>query len=273
MNVVSRCRCFSIFMGLFLALLVFSCSHKDSPTGPDDTDGMVFIEAGREFMMGSENGDEDEKPVHRVYLDDFYMDACEVSNARFCIFLNEQGNQSGGGVEWLDMESGYCRIMKQDGLYVPREGYENHPVVEVTWYGAEAYTAWAGKRLPTEAEWEYAARGGLEGEDYPWGEGINSKYANYNGRNDGTMPVENYPPNGYGLYQMAGNVQEWCADWYEDNYYRKSPYENPQGPGTGIGRVLRGGAWNHWETFLRCADRREEIPGWSGNHVGFRCAR
>ena len=273
MDIYYKHRFRILWMCWFIIPVFFTCSHKDSPTGPDENSDMVLIEAGLEFMMGSEDGDEDEQPVHRVYLDAFYMDQYEVSNAQFCDFLNDQGNQEEGGTEWLDIIADNCRIKKQEGKYVPREGYETHPVVEVNWYGAAAYAAWAGKRLPTEAEWEYAARGGLEGNAYPWGDTINQKYANYNGNIGDTAPVNGYPVNGYGLHHMAGNVREWCADWYDSGYYRYKVYENPEGPSDGTAKVLRGGGWQDWETWLRCADRRKDSPVYGDYNIGFRCAR
>jgi len=265
---------FLAFLAILTILLFVSCGSDDSPTKPDEEDdSMVLIKAGKEFMMGSTNGGSDEKPVHKVYLDDFYMDKYEVTSTQYCQFLNEKGNQSEGGATWLNITDFNCRIRKQDGKYVPETGYENHPVGLITWYGAAAYAEWAGKRLPTEAEWEYAARGGLERQEYPWGDSINNTMANYNNNVGDSTPVGKYPANGYGLYDMGGNVYEWCADWYDAGYYTNSPYENPVGPERGDYRVMRGGCWISASGNLRCADRSGEIPKNSHLVIGFRCAR
>ena len=261
---------------IFFVLSLVSCSNNNSPTEPGENyDDMVLITGGKVFLMGSNDGDSDEQPVHEVYLDDFYMDKYEVTNTQYCQFLNEKGNQEEGEVTWLDIEDDDCRIKKQEGKYVPRSGYENHPVIEVTWYGARAYAEWAGKRLPTEAEWEYAARGGLAGQKYPWGNSIDSSMANYGENIGDTTPVGNYSANGYGLYDMAGNVWEWCADWFDDNYYTNSSYENPTGPSSGAFRVLRGGSWRSGaDGGVRCADRSSGVyPYGSGYSHGFRCVR
>lgn len=250
---------------------------------------MVKIPAG-EFLMGSNNGDSDERPVHKVYLDAYYIDKYEVTNTQFSQFLNEKGNQIEGGVEWLDIDARHCLIEYKNGKYQPKPGYENHAVIYVTWYGARAYARWAGKSLPSEAEWEKAARGSLVGKRYPWGDrdpdGSQCNFADKNtpyswsdkAADDGyshTAPVGSYPPNGYGLYDMAGNVWEWCSDWYDETYYSRSPYKNPQGPNNGSSRVHRGGCWVDSARDLRCASRSYcgtpdvacDCP------LGFRCAK
>jgi formylglycine-generating enzyme required for sulfatase activity len=230
---------------------------------------MVYIPAGW-FTMGSNHGDSDEKPVHQVYLDAFYISKYEITNSQYCVFLNEVGNQSEGGATWLDINDSDCKILYKDGKYVPKKGYEKHPVVEVSWYGARAYCQWAGGRLPTEAEWEKAARGGLEGKKYPWGDIIDSSKANYNNNVGDTTKVGSYPPNNYGLYDMAGNVWEWCNDWYDSNYYNNSPTNNPQGPSSGTYRVIRGGGFCNVANYCRCAFRYSGSPRNSGTILGFR---
>lgn len=219
--------------------------------------GMVLIPAGP-FLMGDSfsEGSQDELPVHEVYLDDFYMDAYEVTNAQY--------------KEFVDAEEYHAPKNWSGGTYPA--GMGNHPVICVSWSDAAEYAQWAGKRLPTEAEWEKAARGGLVGKRYPWGDSISSADANYDNNIGYTTPVGNYPPNGYGLYDVAGNVLEWCQDWYSDTYYETSPPANPQGPGSGYDRVLRGGYWDNNASALRVACRGGASPDGMYNNVGFRCA-
>ena len=222
--------------------------------------------------MGSNDGDSDEKPIHKVYVDDFYIGKYEVTNEQFCKFLNEKGNQREGGVTWLNITSQYCKIVKQSGRYVPVSGYANHPVIEVTWYGARAYCKWAGGRLPTEAEWEYAARGGNKSKGYKYSGSNNvESVAWYRGNSGGrTHPVGTKQPNELGLYDMSGNVWEWCSDWFGSDYYSKSPYENPTGLSSGWARVLRGGSWYLTANICRVALRRRNGPDNSSSTDGFR---
>ncbi|MBM3236375.1 formylglycine-generating enzyme family protein [Candidatus Poribacteria bacterium] len=259
--------------------------------------GMVLIPAG-EFEMGDNfnEGNDDERPVHTVYLDAFYIDKYEVTNAQYAEFLNAYGkNADAAGHRLLCINFVSSLIEKMGNIYKPKAGYENHPVVTVSWYGAAAYAQFYGKRLPTEAEWEKAARGGLVGKRYPWGDDISHDDANYweIGREWYTSPVGSFPPNGYGLYDMAGNVWEWCADEYDSGYYSKSPKNNPKGPCVAVmfkntvmfknnyqdftnvdtWRVLRGGAWNNNPNVLRCANRDSSGPSNAHRNVGFRCSR
>ncbi|MFH1008969.1 MAG: SUMF1/EgtB/PvdO family nonheme iron enzyme [Candidatus Latescibacterota bacterium] len=249
---------------------------------------MALIPAGF-FEMGDafNEGNSYERPVHTVYVDAFYMDVCEVTNAQYCVFLNELGNQTEGGVTWLDIGRSDCLITQSGDQFVPESGYEDHPVIEVRWFGASAYAEWAGKRLPTEAEWEKAARGGLEGKRYPWGDedpaGGKCNYWEYSGpltsqmwnlySGRGTLPVGSFEPNGYGLCDMAGNVWEWCNDWFDSGYYSNSPENNPTGAASGTSRVLRGGSWVNSALNMRCADRTICDPTISYNGIGFRCVR
>jgi len=200
----------------------------------------------------------DETPRHTVYLDAFYIDKYEVTNALYKKFMDATGHEA----PYFWNSSNY--------------NDPNQPVVCVTWEDAKAYAEWAGKRLPTEAEWEKAARGGLVGKKYPWGDNITHDDANYfgTGGKDGwecTAPVGSFAPNGYGLYDMAGNVWEWCADWYDSGYYAKSPGENPTGPSSGVYRVLRGGPWYLNASYLRVALRYNLDPTATYDNLGFRC--
>jgi formylglycine-generating enzyme required for sulfatase activity/tRNA A-37 threonylcarbamoyl transferase component Bud32 len=245
-------------------------TNTPTPSAPLD---MVHVPAG-EFIMGSDEGAGDEQPVHTVYLDAFYIDETEVTNAQFAQFLNEQGNQEEGGVTWLDIGNENCLITESGGQYQPKSGYSDHPVIEVSWYGANAYCQWAGKRLPTEAEWEKAARGTDE-RTYPWGEGIDCDHAQYSECGGRTVPVGSKPKgvSPYGALDMAGNVWEWVADWYDSGYYALSPENRPEGPASGGGRVIRGGSWLNDGAIVRAAHRDWFDPVVAYYLVGFRCAR
>jgi len=266
-----------------------------------DSAPMILIPAG-EFQMGSNDGAGDEKPAHTVYTDAFCIDVYEVTNAQYARFLNEYKAKIGlrgvltdsDGNKLMNIDSKHIPvenvpINKVGDTYIPKTGYENHPVNFVSWYGAVAYAKHYGKRLPTEAEWERAARDGLMGKQYPWGDippdgafcnfadrstisGRNSEWSHrkaYDGHHY-TAPVGSYMPNGYGLHDMAGNVWEWCADWY--GYYPNSYEKNPTGPDSGAARILRGGSWNNTPKHLRVAYRYSRKPTITIPYVGFRCA-
>ncbi len=229
-------------------------------TGKDGTP-MVLIPAGQ-FQMGSDEGEGNEKPVHTVYLDAFYMDIYTVTNAQYQKFCKLTGRSPQG--HWSQGLSGF--------------GQPNQPVMGLAWQTAVEYCQWAGKRLPTEAEWEKAARGGLERKKYPWGdEPPDETKANSDRHVEHPTPVGSYPPNGYGLHDMAGNVEEWCYDWYRPDYYQKSPKRNPQGPASGFHsrRVVRGGDWIDIAKRIRCANRKGANPKPRGIifNYGFRCVQ
>jgi sulfatase modifying factor 1 len=252
---------------------------------------MVLIPAGA-FIMGSpEKSDlpEDEKPSHMVYIDNFYMDIFEVTNKEFAEFLNTVKPDEATRKSWIVLRSDLkteerkewwpAEIVYEDGIYKPVKGFERHPVNSVSWYAADAYCRWLGKRLPTEAEWEKAARGGLKGKLYPWGDAypttgiIYNKVWIDNAFPVPTSPVGNYHPNGYGLYDMAGNVAEWVNDWYDPDYYKRSPKDNPQGPSSGREKVIRGGSWAGGAQSLRVSARGHAQPDSMPSGVGFRCVR
>jgi formylglycine-generating enzyme required for sulfatase activity len=260
-----------ITLSLFCLIVLTAASRSE-----ETPQGMVYVPAG-EFRMGG-NGAEDENPVHTVYLDAFYMDETEVTVGQFSEFLNEMGNQEEGGVPWLNVEDLHAKTRVVDGRFVPFEGFEDYPIMMVSWYGARAYSDWAEKRLPTEAEWEKAARGGIEESPYPWGEEESYEHGNVYGmsgadRWEKTSPVKSFPPNGYGLYDMAGNAWEWCADWYDPAYYERSPEKNPKGPKEGTYKVLRGGSWISKLDFCRVGKRFRYYPEFRNFNFGFRCAR
>ncbi len=257
---------------------------QESPAPPE---GMVLIPAG-EFEMGSNDADSywDKPHIHTVYVDAFYMDTHEVTNADFQRFVlaNPQWQKS----RIPDNLHGGNYLRHWDDFNNYPAGKANHPVVWVSWYGAVAYAKWAGKRLPTEAEWEKAARGGKSGLKYPWGNTISHTHANYGNNVGGTTAVGAYPANGYGLYDMAGNVYEWCLDAYDGNFYVRSPARNPVSDVNTLSniflilnnytqikmsRVFRGGNCYDTAQDVRVAHRNAYSPPASNSGLGFRCAR
>jgi len=300
---------------------------------PYEPPPMVLVPEG-EYEMGDhpEVGDADERPVHHVYINSFYMDVFEVTNKEYCKYLNSAINQTpplievsgevvyqagtGTSYPYCDTDS-YSRIRFDNGIFtVITSDKEDHPMVMVTWHGAVAYANWrsvqegltpsydlenwecnftaCSYRLPTEAEWEKAARGGEHNPYYmyPWGDTVNGSMANYWHSNDPyevgdypwTTPVGYYDgnqiingtqqgddmANGYGLYDMAGNVWEWCNDWYDEDYYDISPYDNPKGPLNGTYIVVRGGCWGSYDDHLRCACRSNNSYSNIAYKIGFR---
>jgi len=264
---------------------------QPNPTRIRQKDGakMILIPAG-EFKMGSNDGSDDEKPVHTVYLDAYYIDACEVTNAQYRKFVEATGHREPEGY-------GYVNGKWQEGFkpWSDRNfNNPNQPVVCVSWEDAKAYAEWAGASLPTEAQWEKAARGDLVGKKYVWGDEfppsalvgnfadesakrVFTNWAVIEGYDDGyahTAPVGSFPANGYGLFDMAGNVWEWCLDAYEKDYYSRSPKRNPVNNNlTNVNsRVLRGGPWSSSNPdYLRCACRLRFERTFRFATLGFRC--
>ncbi len=231
---------------------------------------MVVISGGS-FERGSNKGGRDEMPRHQVTLDPYAIDIHPVTNEQFGRFLDEMGGEKDHNNNDI-IRLRESRIKRLSGKITIESGYNRHPVVGVTWYGATAYAKWIGKRLPTEAEWEVAAAGGLIDCIYPTGKDIDRTQANY--FSSDTTPVLSYPANGYGLYDMAGNVYQWCSDWYDYHYYNLSVQEphNPKGPHQGVYRVLRGGCWKSLKEDLRTSHRHRNNPGTMNGTYGFRCA-
>lgn len=212
---------------------------------------MVLVPGGS-YAMGADSGFPDQQPRHEVVLDPFYMDIHEVTNKQYQKFLHDTGHRT-------------------PDFWFPDIDRPEEPVVGVSWRDAAAYAAWAGKRLPTEAEWEYAAWGGRMEHAYPWGELFDKDYANVG--SFGIAPVKSFRPNQYGLYDMIGNVWEWCSDWYGEEYYVESPRENPQGPSGGKYKVLRGWAWYCVPDQVKVTKRHNSHPSSTSYSYGFRCVK
>ena len=239
----------AIVLLCFYEITILAADKKDSVTRDDVS--MVLVPGGK-YSMGTEDGDPDETPVHEVYVDSFYIDVQEVTIGQYKIFMEAKGHQ-------------------KPAYWQPELDRPDDPVVGLSWQEAVAYASWAGKRLPTEAEWGYAARGGRMQGKYPWGDTPDMSYANF--KSFGILPVKSLKPNGYGIYDMIGNVWEWCSDWYDSDYYRVSPGKNPQGPVRGTYKVLRGGAWYCDEKEARVTNRFFALPDNKSYNIGFRCVK
>jgi formylglycine-generating enzyme required for sulfatase activity len=276
---------------------------------------MVELPGGT-FRMGTADRwtypDDGEGPVHAVTLSPFRIDATAVTNVRFAEFVGATGYRTDAErLGWAFVFAGllpdefeptrgvaaapwWRQVYGADWAHPegPQSNVDergDHPVVQVSWQDAVAYCAWAGTRLPTEAEWEHAARGGLEGAAFPWGDDLEpagehrmnvwqGAFPPENTLADGylgTAPVDAFPPNGFGLYNMTGNVWEWCADWYDPGYYARSPAEDPTGPTAGTVRVMRGGSYLCHASYCnryRVGARSGNGPDSSVGNLGFRCA-
>jgi serine/threonine-protein kinase len=251
-----------------------------------DSIAMAYVPEGK-FLMGSEDGAPNEKPVREVYLDSFWIDKTEVTNTMFAQFLNEMGNQTEKGKNWLDNSDEDARISQVGSVWQADPGYADHPAVEVSWYGARAYCKWVGRYLPTEAQWEKAARG-TNGNLYPWGNTFDSNFLNLDDDDDYTInctsngcdgydrtsPVGSFPggTSPYGVLDMAGNVWEWVRDWYSSGYYENSPTSNPENLIYSGVKTLRGGSWRDNERTVCSAYRLSNNPISTNHHIGFRCA-
>jgi formylglycine-generating enzyme required for sulfatase activity len=222
---------------------------------------MVSIPGGW-FSMGCDAGRDDEKPVHRVWVDSFEIAAIQTTRAEYGRFLAATGRPA--PPDWDD----------------PRFQNPDQPVVGTSWHDAVSFCDWLGSifgdrfRLPTEAEWERAARGGVEGALYAWGDAPPETLPDYAARwREGPEPAGRYAPNAYGLFDMGDNVHEWCADWYDARYYEHSPARNPLGPRTGGRKASRGGSWRHHIKVSRCSARSSIPPEFKYADYGFRVAR
>jgi formylglycine-generating enzyme len=278
-------------------------------------DGMVHIPGGT-FPMGNPRDDgypaDGEGPVHAVTLDPFWMDATAVTNARFATFVDATGYRTEAeSFGWSfvfhaflpeDLRNAPAPVdtpwwrqvfgadwRHPEGPHSDIAGRLDHPVVHISWNDAQAFCAWSGTRLPTEAEWEFAARGGREGDPFPWGGEMEpdgehrmnvwqGEFPVHNTMADGfagTAPVSSYEPNAYGLSNMTGNVWEWCADWFSPNAYRRGAATNPIGPDRGSARVMRGGSYLCHASYCnryRVDARSSNTPDSSTGNLGFRTA-
>ncbi|MFC2028790.1 SUMF1/EgtB/PvdO family nonheme iron enzyme [Chloroflexota bacterium] len=248
-----------------IVLVIQSIKPKLGTTKTRKADGMVeiYIPEG-EFSMGSNFGDPDEKPVHKVTLDAFWIDKTEVTNQMY-----QECVDAGVCNEPTDTSS----VTNNNYFFNPN--FANYPVIYVTWYDAVDYCEWVGARLPTEAEWEKAARGD-DARDYPWGNLTPTRnLANFDNNLGDTSEVGSYPEGAspYGVLDMAGNAYEWVNDRYDADYYEVSPLENPMGSNSGTRRVLRSASFNTSETTIRASNRGSYPPDTTGDDDGFRCAR
>ncbi len=280
-------------LALVLCLLALQgCGEKRAAP----REGMVFVEGGA-FAMGAAGEMPEEAPVHRVEVKSFWIDAREVTVAEFARFVaatnyrTEAERFGWSGV--FDVKTGeWTRVDGADWRHPEgpqSRAKDEEPVCQVSWNDAAAYAQWAGKRLPTEAEWEYAARGGLAGKRYAWGDELRpggrpaanwwqGRFPEADTGEDGfkgRAPVASFAPNNHGLYDVGGNLWEWCADWFDEGYYARSPAANPPGPDAGEERVIRGGSWMCSENFCsnyRVSARSRATPDTGLNNLGFRCA-
>ncbi len=255
-----------------LALMIGCGPGRHNVLEPDDNTGdslgvMVYVPASA-FRMGSQTGlfDRNESPIHNVELSGYYISKYEITNEEYAKFLND--TVFGGSTHYdVDME-----IVRQGTIYRAKATYEKYPVRFVRWIDAFTYAQWTGGRLPTEAEWEKAARGDRDERIFPWGNTISPGQANFGNAWGGLWKVGTASGRSpYGCCDMAGNVWEWVSDWYDQYYYSTSPTHNPTGPATGDLRVVRGGSYLNTELEARCAKRIGVEPDMRFQDVGFRC--
>lgn len=284
-----------VVAAISMTALAFS-SEPEAPAPP----GMVLIPAGS-FPMGDAKGLEQERPVHEVEVGAFYMDTHEVTREEFGRFVESTGyvtdaEKGDGGYIWNgeDWEQTKGINWRHDPFGKPNKAEdENHPVTQLSWNDANAYAKWAGKRLPTEAEWEYAARGGTMAFRYAWGDEplgeevvanvsderfvkIVTTWPYTKGYDDGyefSAPVGSFAPNTLGLYDMAGNAWEYCADYFDENYYSRSPKQNPRNDEPNPRRSMRGNSWDARPGLMRASRRTSDLQANSYVDTGFRCVK
>ena len=266
-------RLFCLIVSITLLVVFSGCSKDDNPAGPSNNApaGMVLVPAGS-YSMGADYWAPYSLPIHTVNVPAFYMDIYEVTNAQYKAFCDSTSRT-------YPLDPGFPGLTN----YFTDSAYANYPVVNVDWNDARAYAAWADKRLPTEAEWERAAKGNIDNRMYPWGNTWVATNANVGGGNAdsftyNTSPVGHYP-NGIspaGCYDMAGNVWEWCEDDWHDSYNTAGRPDNGSAwidSPRGSSRILRGGSWYLNYTYAQCAYRRSNDPANRNDRLGFRCSR
>jgi formylglycine-generating enzyme required for sulfatase activity len=271
----------SFFVLIILILVLASCNKSD-----DEKPGRVKINyipvQGGSFLMGNEKGETDEKPVHQVKLNDYKISRTEVTTDQFIVFLNAiKCNSDGsftdseyGKVDYINIASSAIEYNGTDFVFKGNSyaATADCPAFYVTWHGANAFCKWAGGRLPSEAEWEFAARGGINSQRFTYsGSNIVGDVAWLYNNSDYTKPVGTNKANELGIYDMSGNVWEWCSDWY--NSYSEAAQTNPTGPTSGSEKVFRGGGWFNLAYFCRVSTRARQQPNLSSNGIGFRVAQ
>jgi formylglycine-generating enzyme len=260
-NIIIVVTVFSILCFAFIGCVEKQVAEGDTKQVDEEiVEAEMILLAGGEFIMGGDTASE-YWPSHKVYLDSFYIDKYEVTNAQYFQFCQETEHKL---PEFWGMNE-----------YHSGMDYPNHPVMGVSWRDAGAFAEWVGKRLPTEAEWEYSARGGSNSIVYPYGNDPDTTKANFafEGVMRGTQNVGSYEPNAYDLHDMSGNVSEWVSDIYDGYYYKDSEYKNPQGPEKGRFRGFRGGGWHTGPGCVKVYFRNALPSNWVDFNVGFRCAK
>ncbi len=281
-----------------------------------NTEEMIYLEGGS-FLMGTNSKEafpaDGEGPIRKVTVSSFYIDPCTVTNGQFSEFIEATGYQTEAetygwsfvfnsllseetsrSVQQVAASTPWWAVVEGASWKHPEgpdstiEDRLDYPVIHVSWNDATAYCNWAGKRLPTEAEWEFAARGGLEQKEFPWGDELTPNGEHYcniwqgefpkkNVKEDGyegPAPAKSFPPNGYGLYNVAGNVWEWCNDWFSRSIHSRGGKDNPKGPESGDSKVMRGGSYLCHKSYCnryRVAARSSNTPDSSTGNIGFRC--
>jgi iron(II)-dependent oxidoreductase len=263
----STIACFGVAF-LLLVISVFSLERQQptpAETGTAAIGPEMILIPGGSYIMGKERKPEEKQaeyidnPAHKVQISAFYLDKTEVTNSEYFRFCRATGHRLPFFWSLREYRSGL--------------DYPNHPVVGISYQDAQDYAKWRGVRLPTEAEWEFAARGGLSGKDFPKGDTLETTDANFAPQGHGPEPVGRYKANGYGLCDMAGNVGEWVSDYYDKDYYLKCPEKNPSGPEIGRFRVFRGGGWFANISCNRVHFRNALPANWVDFNIGFRCAK
>jgi iron(II)-dependent oxidoreductase len=251
---------FFLIFSAFFSAGMDAGEKSGSPSGNIESE-LVLVPGG-EYTMGvkpSPRNNYVDNAAHQVTVDSFYIDRYEVTNAQYLEFCQFTDHPL---PEFWGMD-----------VFCSGPSFPDHPVVGVTWAAAMQYAEWKGMRLPTEAEWEYAARGGLVKKRYPNGNDVDSTLCNYNGTYGHPIRVGSLPANGYGLHDMSGNVVEWVSDYYAKDYFLEAPVDNPTGPQYGKRRVIRGGGWRSGKMCATVVFRQSLRPYWVDMNVGFRCAK